>query len=231
MPLILLAGLFAASLATAQKNDQAEVLLQAAQHKALVDGNLEEAIQLYKNIIANHAGDRAVAAKALVQMGQCYEKLGKVEAHKAYQRVLRDYADQREQVTIARRLLAALTRPARAADPSAMVARRIWAGPGVDILGGPSPDGRYLSFVDGSTGDLAVRELATGKNRRLTNKGSWYESKEYAEYSRVSPDGKQVAYVWFNKDLSHELRLIGIDGSDPRVFYQNDQLGHIQPYA
>ena len=193
MAVILLAGLFAASLATAQKNDQAEVLLQAAQHKALVDGNLEEAIQLYKNIIANHGGNRAVAAKALVQMGQCYEKLGKTEARKAYERVLRDYADQREQVTIARDRLAAITQPASSATASGVVARQIWAGPEVDILGGPSPDGRYLSFVDWTTGDLAIHDLATGEKRRLTNKGSWYESQAYAGFSTPSPDGKQVA--------------------------------------
>lgn len=118
-----------------------------------------------------------------------------------------------------------------AQESDGMVARQVWTGPGVDILGAPSPDGRYLTFVDWATGDLAVRDLTTGESRRLTNKGDWYESKEYAEYSTVSPDGKQVAYVWFNEKLSHELRLIGIDGSDPRVVYRNDDLEYIQPYA
>ena len=42
-----------------------------------------------------------------------------------------------------------LTRPgALAQESGGMVARQVWAGPGVDILGAPSPDGRYLTFVD-----------------------------------------------------------------------------------
>ncbi|MEN8259068.1 MAG: hypothetical protein ABFS02_00520 [Pseudomonadota bacterium] len=225
---LLFAGLVAASVATAQKNDQAEVLLQAAFHKQLVDGELEEAIQLYKSIIANHASNRAVAAKALVQMGQCYEKLGKTEARKAYELVLRDYADQREQVTIARARLAALT-PASPATAFGLVTRQIWAGPEVDIFGGPSPDGRYLSFVDWTTGDLAIRDLETRQKRRLTNKGSWDESQAYAEHSTPSPDGKQVAYTWLNKDLSHDLRVIGLDGSEPRVLYRNEEVSHMEP--
>ncbi len=72
----------AASLATAQKNDQAEVLLQAALHKQLVDGDLEGAIQQYKNIMTNFSSDRAATAKALVEMGECYEKLAKTKRAK-----------------------------------------------------------------------------------------------------------------------------------------------------
>ena len=42
-----------------------------------------------------------------------------------------------------------LTPPnALAQDTDGMTVRRVWAGPEVDVLGGPSPDGRYLSYVD-----------------------------------------------------------------------------------
>src|SRR5713226_6419825 len=94
LALTILAGLLAVPLAIAQKDDQAEVLMQAAHQKQLVEGQLEEAIQLYKRIVQEHAGNRALAAKALLEMGQCYEKLGKTKARNAYERVLRDYADQ-----------------------------------------------------------------------------------------------------------------------------------------
>ena len=43
-------------------------------------GDLEEAIRLYEQIIKDHKDDRALVAKALVQMGGCYEKLGRAEA-------------------------------------------------------------------------------------------------------------------------------------------------------
>jgi Tol biopolymer transport system component len=125
-----------------------------------------------------------------------------------------------------------LTPPGAAAQESGgIVARQVWAGPGVDILGGPSPDGRYLTFVDWETGDLAVRDLKTGENRRLTNKGSWFESREFAEYPRISPSGKQVAYAWFNKDNFYELRIIGLDGSKPRVLYRNEEVPFAGPAA
>ena len=186
-----LAGLLATSLAIAQKDEQGEVMLQAAKQKQLVDGDLETAIQLYKNIVANYGGNRALAAKALLEMGQCYEKLGNTEATKAYERVLRDYGEQSEAAAQARARLAALAGKT-ASSNSQMVTRRVWAGSDVDVLGSLSPDGRYLSCVDLMTGDLALRDMATRKMRRLTNEGSSTEIR----FSAISPDGKEVAYDW-----------------------------------
>jgi hypothetical protein len=45
---------------------------------------------------------RKTAAEALVHMGQCYEKLGDAESRKAYERVLREYGDQKEAAMVAR---------------------------------------------------------------------------------------------------------------------------------
>lgn len=107
--------------------------------------------------------------------------------------------------------------------------RRVWAGPGVDGMGTPSPDGRFLSFTDWETGDLAVRELSTGTNRRLTGKTGW-ESSAYAMHSVISPDGKQVAYAWYDDDQNFDLRIVGIDGTNPHVLYDREPLGYIRPY-
>ena len=211
----MLAGLLATSLAIAQKDEQGEVMLQAAKQKQLVDGDLETAIQLYKNIVANYGGNRALAAKALLEMGQCYEKLGNTEATKAYERVLRDYGEQSEAAAQARARLAALAGKT-ASSNSQMVTRRVWAGPDVHVMGSLSPDGRYLSCVDATTGDLALRDLTTGKMRRLTNEGSRPEVKA----SAISRDGKEVAYNWPNKVGCYpDLRVMRVDGSAPRVLY------------
>ncbi|MBI4462718.1 MAG: PD40 domain-containing protein [Acidobacteria bacterium] len=226
---VLLVGLLGAPSATAQNKHQGELLLQSANHKQLVEGKLEEAIQIYKRVVQEYASNRAVAAKALVQMGQCYEKLGKEEARKAYERVVREYSDQMHEVATARVRLAALVESSNRAKE--MVVRRLWDGPNADILGMPSPDGRLLSFVDWSTGDLAIRDLTNGENTRLTNKGSWLESSEYAESSVFSPDGLRLAYAWFNKDYFYELRLIEKDGSNPRVLYRNEEVAYLQPAA
>jgi Tol biopolymer transport system component len=214
----ILVGLLTASFAIAQKDDQAEVLMQAAHQKQLVEGQLGEAIQLYKRIVQEHPGNRVVAAHALLEMGQCYEKLGNTEARNAYERLLREYGDQNEAAAQARIRLAAISSSKVVSGSSEMVTRRVWAGPDVNVGGSLSPDGRYLSCVDLATGDLALRDLATGKMRRLTNEGS---STELADLrgSAISPDGKEVVYNWFNKDGSPDLRVARVDGSAPRILY------------
>lgn len=206
-------GQLAAPFAIAQKDEQAEVLMQAAHQKQLVEGQLEQAIHLYKRIVQEHSGNHAVAAQALLEIGQCYEKLGNTEARKAYERLLRDYGDQNEAAAQARARLAAISGKV-ASGSSEMVTRRVWAGPGVDVMSGSvSPDGRYLSYVDWTTGDLALRDLVTGKMRHLTNTN---DSGGNAFFSTISPDGKQVAYEWY-KDGAGDLRLVGLDGSAPRI--------------
>jgi Tol biopolymer transport system component len=190
----------------------------------MVDGNLEQAIDLYRKVLASYSANRPVAAKALVQLGQCYEKLGKGEAQKAYEQVVREYADQTEPVKLARARLAALREPAGTRKETAFVTRQVWTLPDMgNVEGAPSPDGRYLSFTDWDTGDLAIRELETGTNRRLTDKGPWEKSEEFALFSRWSPDGKQIAYDWIvGADKGMDLRVIGSEGGKTRV------LGHYQ---
>ncbi len=191
-------------------------LFQQALVKERAEGNLQEAIDLYDRIVRDFPDDHALAAKALVQMGQCYEKLGRAEARRAYERVIRDYADQAQPLQVARARLAALAKPPR----HEMAVRRIWSDPMADYGGEISPDGRYLSFVDWTTGDLAVRDLTTGQNRRLTNKGSWEDSQEYAVYSCWSPDGKQIAYDWWSRAHSNELRIVAIEDAHSRTLYK-----------
>jgi Tol biopolymer transport system component len=107
----------------------------------------------------------------------------------------------------------------QAADGSGIVLRRIWTGSDVDTMGAPSPNGRYLSFVDWETGDLAIRDLKAEKNRRLTDKGTWKDPAEYANVSRWSPDGKQIAYDWW-KENSSDLRIINFENSKSRILFK-----------
>jgi Tol biopolymer transport system component len=209
------------------KDNRAEVALQAAIKKEVVDGDLKAAIEQYNKILAQKATPRPVAARALFQVGQCHEKLGNAEARKAYEQLLRDYPDQRELVAEAQARLSALRRP------SAVATRQIWAGPEANGSGGVSPDGRLLTYVDwNSGGNLAVRDLTTGVNRLLTNnKGPQADSSQFAVISTVSPDGKQVAYTWSIKQDHYDLRLIGMDGSGARVLYRDKQDSYIEPAA
>jgi Tol biopolymer transport system component len=223
-----------ATLLTANPSKQvgrsAEVLLGAALHQEEVEGNLEAAIETYKKVLADHPDNRPVAARALLQMGRCYEKLGQDEARKAYERLVREYADQGEAAAQARVRLAQLSKPAGFGKAAAFTNRQVWTGSGIDIQGAPSPDGRFLSFVDWETGDLAIRDLETGTNRRVTNKGTWEDSQEFTEFSRWSPDGKQIAYDWYDGKCCVDLRVISRDGGAPRVLADSEDGEWMQTY-
>ncbi|MHC4143342.1 MAG: tetratricopeptide repeat protein [Planctomycetota bacterium] len=166
-------------------------LFQKGLVKERTEGDLDEAIRLYKQIVEDHKDNRALVAKTLVQMGGCYEKLGRAEARKAYERVVRDYADQPETVAQARARLSKLS-SADNKTASAISTRRVWARAGDAYA--PSPDGRYLSYINWTTVELAVHDLKTGENRDLTDEGTWNKASEYPDRSIWSPDSRQVAY-------------------------------------
>ena len=81
-----------------------------------------------------------------------------------------------------------------------------------------SPDGKYLCDVDWDTGNLTIRELATGKRWPVTGKKTWEESDEYAEEAAISPDSRRVAYLWWNdtSDLP-SLYVVNLDGSNRKL--------------
>jgi len=220
---ILASGALMAGGLLAQVSRTPEVAFKAAQHLEEVEGNLRGAIDAYAMLAAGH--DRAIAAQALIRMAGCYQKLGdEVESRTIYERVVREFAEQAESAATARAQLAAasVSGPTALATPSTgVVARQLWTGTEVEPeFMSVSPDGRYLSFVDWETGDLAIRDLTSGENRRLTDGPRG----EFAFYSRISPDGRHVAYVWVDEANPYHLRVTGVDdlAADvkPRVLFR-----------
>jgi Tol biopolymer transport system component len=197
---------------------------QSALQLEEVKGDLDGAIAAYRSILERFPNNRAVNGKAQLHLAVCYERLAKPEARAAYEAVVEHYADQPELVTQAKARLASMAQALGGAAQNGMVVRQVWAGPGVDVEGKPSRDGRYLTYVDWTstdTGNVAIRDLTTGENRRLTDATDMAES--FAEYPVLSPDGKTIAYGWNNS-----IRLIGIDGSRPRVLVA--ERGGLYPY-
>ncbi len=211
-----------------------EALFGAAQHQEEVQGNLQAAIGGYQQVIAASGSDRRLAARAQYRIGVCYERLGREEARKAFERVVQAYAEQRDIAAQARSRLAAISEASNAANAAVPVVKQVWADRETDALGSISADGRHLTFTDWSTGDLAIRDLQTGKNRRLTDKGPWSKSSEYAEFSVISPDGKQVAYAWYVPEtVKYELRVIAVNGGrdlQPRALLRDDWLRPVAWY-
>jgi hypothetical protein len=79
--------------------------LEVAIHREIVAGDLAGAIEVYKGIAADPASPHGLAARALLQLGQCQEKLGqRREAHATYTRLLRDFADESDIAAQAPRL-------------------------------------------------------------------------------------------------------------------------------
>ncbi len=207
----------------------AEELYEAALFKKDVDGDLEGAIELFKKILDQFPDSRKVAAKAQLQIGLCYEKLGLKEAQKAFQKVIDSYPEQADVVKKAREKLAILlsTQAVLGKKDREFTMRKVLAGPGFDILGEVSPDGRYICFTDWDSGDIAIRDLVAEKNRRLSDKGSWMKSSDFALFSVWSSDGKKVACNWYNsKDNIFDLRIYGLEDSEAHILYNKSEYTH-----
>lgn len=116
----------------------------------------------------------------------------------------------------------------QAAGESGAVARPVQTrADGGAIVASVSPDGRFFVFADWNgpvPGDISVQDLNSGEQRKLTNIGGYN-----AGSSSVSPDGRRVAYSWRNADRVYDLRLIGVDGSNPRVLYAEKDID-IDPF-
>lgn len=216
----------------------AEQLYQKGLMQEEGEGNLPEAINIFNQIVENQSADKSIQAKALLHVGLCYEKLGKEEATKAYQKLVNNFPGQKGEVAIAReklnRLIIANKKIAgnkgKEILKKTLSNKKIWDEHNTDLEGAVSPDGRYLSYVDWDTGDLAVYEIATGEKRRLTDKGSWEKNSAYCEYSRWFPDSKKIIYLWYNEGQFAELRTISLDNSEPEILIKDKEMEWIEIY-
>lgn len=201
---------------SAQTVDRAEVALLGAVKKETVDGDLKGAIEAYRKIAVSNRNNRAVAAKALVRMGQCYEKLGDAESRKAYEQVIREFGDQTDSVATARTRLATLTPKAKL---SGATVRRVFD----DVTGrkiAVSPNGRWLVHLS-RRGQYHLRDISTGQSRQLTHilPGEWLDVHDEAAFTA---DSRQIAYVVATKE-GFEVRLIAVDGSGERTVFRNSR--------
>ncbi len=217
-----------ALVAAGQGANPAEVQLQAAIKAEVFDGNLKVAIERYQQIVTTYPGDRPVVAKALVRMGQCYEKLGEAqasEAHRAYERVVRDFADQKDAAEQARTLLAAGMRGR--SSPTGVSEQQVWV---LDESPKPAPrqpslDGRYIPYTDIAGQRVKLHDLLTGENRVIVERESGF----FFGAPVISPDNRQIAYTRFRRPplagTDFELRVASVDGSGARVLASDKDNG------
>jgi len=210
-----------------------EDLFQKALRLERNEGKLMEAIELYSKVAADK-GKEDLAAQAQLRIGLCYEKLGQKnakQAQAAFQKVIDNFPGQTVAVKEAKEKLAVLLRAQALTEDEDrdITIRKLWGGDDIaGDYGSPSPDGRYFAFHHYQTGDLAIRNVATGEVRRLFVKSGYGESKNtMVGYSCWSPDGKSIAFEWQNDPT--EIRIVNVDGSDQRTVYRS--MNWVSPYA
>jgi hypothetical protein len=89
-----------------------EQQFEAAYYREVISGDLHGSMDQYRVILNQPVADRRTAAKALLQIGSCQEKLGqRKEAYSTYMRVVAEFGDQAEVVKLAQARLAVWSGP------------------------------------------------------------------------------------------------------------------------
>lgn len=194
-------------IAPAYGQQTAEELYQAGLYQEEVQGNLESAIDVYRQILESFSDNRTIGAKALLHIGLCYEKLGLREAQQAYQGVIANYPEAAQEVAVARQRLASLTRALAELEQEPRFRKiHIASKPRNGTL---SPDGSKLAFtsdgavwvvpLQGNVGpDIAGEPIklteAMGA-RTMGNLGlSWSADGEWIAFN-AGQDEEQAIYV------------------------------------
>jgi hypothetical protein len=85
------------AMASALSAQESSVLLEKAIYSEETLGNLNEAINIYQQIVGKADTSRSTAALALYRLGVCYRKSGKEdEARAAFNRLVQQYPEQKE---------------------------------------------------------------------------------------------------------------------------------------
>jgi len=205
-------------------------LFQSGIYKEEVEGELEKAIEVFEQILADFPENQAVAAKALYHIGLCYEKLGNQEARKAYQRLIDEYPGQIQEINLAKKRLANLAKSLETV-PHKSTFRKIRIPTGVSWDMHLSPDGKKVSLV--SDKKIWIMPLSgklghdfTGEPVELNTEGVEVVWSDHA----WSGDGRWIA---FNADVPEEelgqneekgttaIHVVSSEGGKPKNIHQN----------
>jgi tetratricopeptide (TPR) repeat protein len=124
-------------------------LFERAKYTMETKGDLQGAIQQFEEIIVQYPTEKEYAAKSQFYIGLCYEKLGYEQAKKAFEKVIDNYPAETEVVNLAKEKLSVINASQEKAEVrnTDFQMQQVWAEP-LDDMGMPSPDGRYISFVN-----------------------------------------------------------------------------------
>ena len=194
-----------------------------------VQGDLQKAIDLYKQILEKFPKNREVAAKAQLHIGLCYEKLGLKDAEEAYLRVIKNFPEQADEVAVARNRLAGIERSLVKLERQPKFRKiEIASKPQNGVL---SPNGNKLAFVsDGAVWVVPlhgrVNPDIAGEPVRLADVvGIW----DIWSLMAWSANGEWIA-VNGKADDEDAVYVIPVAGGDPRVVRMPKRGGHAWSY-
>jgi Tol biopolymer transport system component len=207
----------------------AEELYQAGLYQEEVQGDLESAIDLYRQILDEFSNNRAVGARAQLHIGLCYEKLGLREAQQAYRRVIDDFPEHADEVAVARDRLAGLERALAELEWQPTFRRiEIASEPGNGVL---SPDGEMLAFIsEGAVWTVPLQGNVgpgiAGEPVRLAEvPGLW----DVGSLLAWSADGEWIA-VNGEADDEDAVYVIPAAGGEPKAARVPERGGHAWSY-
>ena len=252
-----IATLISATDVASQSRVDAPMLLEKASHAQMIEGDLNQAVSLYKQVAMSPTANRNDVAVALVELGNAYALQGSPEAVPSYERVVSEFSDQSESFMVANAKLNALY--ASASTPSESGTHK--PGPNYAIvseqmfnpqLGTPrtydfSPDGTKLLIVlaPGVERKKLFPNLRTEAYLRDTNGSVGQplikdaEDWEYINQVRWSPNGR---YVFFSRskftsreDGERQLMLLDVETQESKqrkggfeTFSGNIQYGGVE---
>lgn len=146
--------------AGAIQQETASGLFEKAVYLEETKGDLQQAIEIYGQVLEKYADNQPVAAKALYRMGLCHEKMGSQEAQKAYRSLIDRYPGQKEEVALARARLAGLTAASMKTAPAKPTFRKIRIPTSISGYVSLSPDGKKLSLSSPRQGKLWIAPLS-----------------------------------------------------------------------
>ena len=213
------------SASTSLGQETPEDRLQAGIYAEEVQGNLEEAVAIYRSILRDFAESRAVGAKAQLHIGLCLEVLGLDEARQAYQRVVEEYGEHTDEVALARERLASLMEEQAELRPQPRFRPvKIASKPQNGVL---SPDGNRLAFIsDGAVWVVPIHgrvapDIAGEPVRLAAVPGVWDNGSLLA----WSANGEWIAVNGGSEDVD-AVSVISEDGDETHLVELPNRGGH-----
>ena len=155
-------------------------------------GDIKGAVQIFERIVRDFPSNRTLTARALLQLGRWSDLIGEDQARKYYERVIREFADQKDAAADARARLDGLV---KVAAPVSSPARRLVVESRTS--GGAreraTRDGRHLLRYNEKQRGFELVEIGTGAVRQLTKDGPNPAETSVGGTSELSTDGRRLA--------------------------------------